>query len=136
MASVGTLSDAAGPGRRAFLRPEHGIDNGPPGMNTTDQQAEARLKPSFIFSLAIASYFIWIATATYADAPAEKQAGTTGLVVFLSLLLGVISLLSSSSRAARGFVFSDSALGPRSRRISMLTGAYSLSLPVMYFLFQ
>ncbi len=111
---------------------EHSTETDSTGMKRNHLPAEAKLKPSFKMCLVFASVCTWIAAATYAETPPTKQAGTTDFVAFLSLFLGGMSLLSSSSSLVRGFVFSAGTFSSSSRSVSVITGAYSLSLFVMY----
>ncbi len=111
---------------------EHSTETDSTGMKRNHLPAQAKLKPSFKMCLVFASVCTWIAAATYAETPPTKQSGTTAYVAFLSLFLGGMSLLSSSSSLVRGFVFSDGTFSSSSRSVSVITGAYSLSLLAMY----
>lgn len=104
-------------------------------MNSPDT-AEARLKPSFLLSLAMATLSIWLITSTYDDLLPAKRASTTGYAVGLCVLLVGLTGLAGRWPLARSFVFTSGRLGVRCRWLSRLIGAYAMALMGCYFLFR
>lgn len=102
-------------------------------MKKKHTTTEAKMLPSFKMCLVIVTYWLWFMTATYAETPIPKRAGTTGFAIFLTLLLSGLGQLSKSSEFFRGFIFTNGLYGPKGRRTSQLVIIYMVSLLAMYF---
>lgn len=105
-------------------------------MKSRHITTEAKMKPSFKMGLSIVTFDILLVTLTYAETPLPKQAGTTGFVIILSLLMIGLGQLSKSSEFFRGFIFTSAPYGPRGRRTSQQVVVYSTALLAMYFVLR